>query len=230
LSTPVTILRVVHSAVVTIPAPALISGTVVPRALRRGADRRRTTVNETWVTVVGNVASDVSWKRTPNGGEVANFRLMSTERRYDAESGSWEDGLRVAVRVSCWRRLGENVRACVAKGDPVVVRGRLAVREFEVDGVRRTSTEIEARSVGHDLARVCAKVAPAEPAAGGRPVLDVTGLAVLEEPPAQPADADPDADEMPTPIGTLLGASAGVGAVDAENDGDDRRAGRALAS
>ena len=111
-------------------------------------------MNETWVTVVGNVASDVSWRRTPNGAEVANFRLMSSERRFEAESGSWEDGLRLAVRVNCWRRLGENVRACVTKGDPVVVRGKLTTREFEVDGVRRSSTEIEARAVGLDLARV----------------------------------------------------------------------------
>ena len=146
-------------------------------------------MNETWVTVVGNVASDVSWRRTQNGGEVANFRVMSTERRFDAESASWEDGLRVAVRVNCWRRLGENVRACITKGDPVVVRGRLSVREFEVDGARRTSLEIEARSVGLDLARVTAKVVPTESAAAGRSVVDVTDLVVVEEgTPTTPSD------------------------------------------
>jgi single-strand DNA-binding protein len=137
-------------------------------------------MNETWVTVVGNVASDVSWRRTPNGHEVANFRLMSTERRFDAESGSWEDGNRVAVSVACWRRLSENVRACVTKGDPVVVHGRLHVREYEVDGVRRTSTDIDARSVGLDLARVSAKVVPSKAVGSERPVADVTGLAVVD--------------------------------------------------
>lgn len=138
-------------------------------------------MNETWVTVVGNVASDVSWRRIPNGNEVANFRLMSTERRFDAENGAWEDGPRVAVRVNCWRRLGENVRTCVAKGDPVVVRGKLSVREYEADGVRRTSTEIEARSVGLDLARVSAKVVPTEAPAPARSIVDLTGLAVGDE-------------------------------------------------
>lgn len=137
-------------------------------------------MNETWVTVVGNVASDVNWRRTPNGNEVANFRLMSTERRFDPESGSWEDGNRVAVGVSCWRRLGENIRTCLAKGDPVLVRGKLHVREYEMDGVRRTSTEIEARSVGLDLARVRAKVVPAEAAGSGRSVVDVSGLTVVD--------------------------------------------------
>jgi single-strand DNA-binding protein len=184
-------------------------------------------VNETWVTVVGNVASDVSWRRTQNGTEVANFRLMSTERRFDAESGSWEDGLRVAVRVNCWRRLGENVRACVTKGDPVVVRGRLTVREFEVDGVRRSSTEIEARTVGLDLARVCAKVVPPESAGAGRSVVDVTGLVVVDD--GAPA-ADPEDMGAGSPVGAPLVASvSGESAAGAE-DGGGLLEGSALAS
>ena len=183
-------------------------------------------VNETWTTVVGNVASDVSWRRTPNGGEVANFRVMSTERRFDAETGSWQDGARLAVRVNCWRRLGEHVRTCVAKGDPVVVHGKLSVREYEADGVRRTSTEIEARSVGLDLARVPAKVVSTESAPGGRPVLDVTALTVLEErTPGVEAGEDHTSEPAASPAGSPFeGAVAGealVGGADGEDDTDD---------
>jgi len=184
-------------------------------------------VNETWVTVVGNVASDVSWRRTQNGAEVANFRLMSSERRFEAESGSWEDGLRLAVRVNCWRRLGENVRACVTKGDPVVVRGKLTTREFEVDGVRRSSTEIDARAVGLDLARVCAKVVPPEPVAAGRSVVDVTGLVVVDEgaPGAESLDRD-----AGTPLGATLAGSADGEQATGEDDGVGVLGGPALAS
>ena len=169
-------------------------------------------MNETWVTVVGNVASDVSWRRTPNGHEVANFRLMSTERRFDAENGSWEDGNRVAVSVACWRRLSENVRACVKKGDPVVVHGRLHVREYEVDGVRRTSTDIDARSVGLDLARVPAKVVPTKAAGADRSIVDVSGLTVVESG-TGPAGASEEG---------LVGAARDGGS---EDDGDDEFAG-----
>lgn len=158
-------------------------------------------VNETWVTVVGNVASDVSWRRTPNGGEVANFRLMSTERRYDSESGSWEDGNRVAVRVACWRKLGENVRTCVAKGDPVVVRGKLYVREYEADGVRRSSTEIEARSVGLDLSRVRAKVVPVDGSGPGRAIVDVSGLTVVDGSGGLPGSEEMFVGEAPAEVG-----------------------------
>jgi single-strand DNA-binding protein len=53
--------------------------------------------------------------------------------------------------VSCWRTLADHVVASVHKGDPVVVAGRLRVREW-TDGDRQgTHVDIEARSVGHDL-------------------------------------------------------------------------------
>jgi single-strand DNA-binding protein len=58
------------------------------------------------------------------------------------------------VRVNCWRRLAEGVVASIKVGDPVVVHGRLYTREWTTeDGQRRTAYELEAVSVGHDLAR-----------------------------------------------------------------------------
>ncbi len=184
-------------------------------------------MNETWVTVVGNVASDVSWRRTSGGAEVANFRLMSSERRFEAESGSWEDGARLAVRVNCWRRLGDNVRTCVTKGDPVVVRGKLITRDFEVDGVRRSSTEIEARAVGLDLSRVAAKVVPTETRAVGRSVVDVTDLVVVDE---GPSAAQPDDRGVGYPVGAALGGSLAGGTAADEEDGAGLLGGSALAS
>ena len=121
-------------------------------------------MNETWVTIVGNVAGDVTKRRTASG-DVVNFRVMSSERRYDSATGEWQDGAQFAARVTCWRRLAENVHKCVVKGDPVVINGKLAVREYEVDGQRRSSTEIEARSVGLDLRKVAAGVVPDDRAA-----------------------------------------------------------------
>jgi single-strand DNA-binding protein len=153
---------------------------------------------------------------------------MSSERRFEAESGSWEDGLRLAVRVNCWRRLGDNVRACVTKGDPVVVRGKLITRDFEVDGVRRSSTEIEARAVGLDLARVAAKVVPAEPAAAaGRSVVDVTGLAVVDE---GASAVESDEQGTDSSVGAALAASVAGGTAPGDEDGAGLLGGSALAS
>ncbi|MEV6210328.1 single-stranded DNA-binding protein [Kitasatospora sp. NPDC051914] len=110
-------------------------------------------MNETLVTIVGNVASTVTYAQTPAGVPVANFRMATTERRFDRGSGDWVDGETTWVTVVAWRWLATNVVSSVNKGDPVVVSGRLRVREWGEEGARRTAVEIDARSVGHDLTR-----------------------------------------------------------------------------
>ncbi|WP_078660836.1 single-stranded DNA-binding protein [Streptomyces sp. NRRL B-24484] len=110
-------------------------------------------MNETLVTIVGNVASTVTYAQTPAGVPVANFRMATTERRFDRGTGDWVDGETTWVTVVAWRWLATNLVSSVNKGDPVVVSGRLRVREWGEEDRRRTAVEIDARSVGHDLSR-----------------------------------------------------------------------------
>lgn len=110
-------------------------------------------MNETLVTIVGNVASAVTYGQTTAGVPVANFRMATTERRFDRGAGDWVDGETSWVTVVAWRRLATNVVSSVNKGDPVMVSGRLRIREWGEEAGRRTAVEIDARSVGHDLAR-----------------------------------------------------------------------------
>ncbi|BAJ31232.1 MULTISPECIES: single-stranded DNA-binding protein [Kitasatospora] len=110
-------------------------------------------MDEALVTIVGNAASGVTYRETPGGVAVANFRLAARERRYDRERGDWTEGETTWVTVVAWRRLAVNVVSSVNKGDPLLVSGRLRVREWGEEGSRRTEVEIDARSVGHDLAR-----------------------------------------------------------------------------
>lgn len=115
-------------------------------------------MNETVVTVVGHVASDPTLRATSSGVKVASFRLASTERRYDKGLGLWRDGDTTFFSVSCWRAAAENVADSVQKGQPVVVHGRLRSRTYDdKDGVSRTSLEVEASTVGHDLTRGVAR-------------------------------------------------------------------------
>jgi single-strand DNA-binding protein len=112
-------------------------------------------VNDTNIVVVGNVLTAPEWRRTASTNTlVANFRVASTSRRMDRESGRWVDGNQFRVRVNCWRRLAEGVAASVRVGDPVVVSGRLFTRDWaDADGNPRITYELEAVSVGHDLSR-----------------------------------------------------------------------------
>ncbi|WP_063838297.1 single-stranded DNA-binding protein [Saccharothrix sp. ST-888] len=110
-------------------------------------------MNETLVTMVGNVASTVSYAETSAGVPVANFRMAATERRFDRATGDWVDGETSWITVVAWRRLAANVVSSVSKGDPVVVSGRLRIREWGEEDRRRSAVEIDARVVGHDLGR-----------------------------------------------------------------------------
>jgi single-strand DNA-binding protein len=114
---------------------------------------------DTYVTVVGNALTAPEWRRTTGSQAlVANFKVASTSRRYDKDSGRWVDGDSLRVRVTCWRRLAEGVASSVMVGDPLVVTGRMYTRDWTTeDGQRRVSYELEAAAVGHDLSRGRAK-------------------------------------------------------------------------
>lgn len=94
----------------------------------------------------------------PGGGLKASFRLARTERRFDAESKTWCDGATLYLQVTCRRIIAERVMAVLEKGDPVIVRGRLVTHEWEKDGKRQSRIEMEATSVGPDLALCSASV------------------------------------------------------------------------
>lgn len=153
--------------------------------------RRESAVNETSVTMVGNVASEIRTNRTQEGLTVSSFRLACTSRRFTRARG-WVDGDTTFVTVVCWRHLGEHVASCFGKGEPVIVVGRLRVREWTAaDGRTGKEVEVEAQTAGHDLSRgTSAFVRSARPA-GQQGVAGeaVTAEAVTAEAQVAPAAA-----------------------------------------
>lgn len=121
-------------------------------------------VNETMVTLVGTVASEVALSTASTGFSRAVFRMVSVERRFDRDLGRFVDGDRLFVSVTCWRGLAENVRASLGRGDPVVVTGKLRLHELRTEDVRRTHLSVEASAVGPNLLWCTA-----EPRRGGGP-------------------------------------------------------------
>lgn len=129
-------------------------------------------MNETMVTLVGNAATAVEFRETATGG-MARFRFAVTPRRRDRETQLWTDGPTSFYTVWAWRTLAANLAGSVAIGEPLLVHGRLKVREEEREGGRRTFVDVEAVAVGHDLSRGTAafrRVVRTEPAltASGR--------------------------------------------------------------
>jgi single-strand DNA-binding protein len=110
-------------------------------------------MNDTMMTIVGNVVDTPRLRQTKNGHVVTNFRIASTSRRFDREQGTWVDDSTLFITVTCWRGFGQNVDKSLHKGQPVLVYGRYYMREYKVEEQLRTSYELEAVAVGHDLAR-----------------------------------------------------------------------------
>jgi len=111
-------------------------------------------INDANVDLAGFVASEPSFKLLDNGTSTAKLRVAYTERRFNRETGEWGDGPTSFVTVLCWRTLADNVAVCLRKGEPVLVRGRLRVREYQdTEGRPRAVTEVDASSIGHDLSR-----------------------------------------------------------------------------
>jgi len=107
-----------------------------------------------YVTLVGFVAQDPIQRPTKNGVLVTDLRVGATPRVQDRVTNEWRDGDTSYYDVSCWRRLGDNVRASLRKGDPVMIKGKFRTRTFtDKAGVSRTVIDIMADTVGHDLNR-----------------------------------------------------------------------------
>lgn len=131
-------------------------------------------MNEAQVTVIGYVASTPRLVVTKAGRFVTNMRVGVTPRKQDKETGQWSDGDSSYVTVTCWRALATNVASCLRKGDPVVVKGRMRVREFnDKDGNPRTEVEVDASTMGHDLSRGVAHFLRTKRSPGEAPPLQI---------------------------------------------------------
>ncbi|MCA6096459.1 single-stranded DNA-binding protein [Streptomyces sp. SCA3-4] len=122
-------------------------------------------MNETLVTVVGNVATPPDFREAANGAAVSRFRLAATVRRWDRERAEWTDAYTSFYTVWAWRALAANVVGSVTVGEPLIVQGKLRIQEQEREGKRWLSADIDALSIGHDLARGTSAFRRVSPAA-----------------------------------------------------------------
>lgn len=192
------------------------------------------------LTLTGTIGTDPEYRIDANGLARTSFRLVTNERRRDAD-GTWADVHANWYRITCFSRLAANAQASLRKGERVVVTGRLRLRDFERgDGTEGTSAEITASALGHDLAfatttasrtgradSAASDGASATPASLGPASTDRGGTgtgtgtesvfapsesvqALLGAPAAPDASAGVDDDEIPGPPETLALAFEGT--------------------
>jgi single-strand DNA-binding protein len=108
-------------------------------------------MSDTTITIRGFVATEIKSGTTPGGVATASFRIGSTSRRRDKETGAWMDGHTNWFLVQGYRHLAGSMGCSIRKGQPVIVVGTLKIRSWERDGRVYYSHTIDADAVGHDL-------------------------------------------------------------------------------
>ncbi|GAA2578550.1 single-stranded DNA-binding protein [Winogradskya consettensis] len=123
---------------------------------------------ETTITIVGNLTDDPELRFTPSGAAVAKFRIASTPRTLDRQSGEWKDGEPLFLACNIWREAAEHVAESLQRGARVIVQGRLRQRSYETrEGEKRTVYELEVDEIGPSLRYATAKVQKASRSGGG---------------------------------------------------------------
>ena len=108
-------------------------------------------MNETRITVHGNVVTEPVERHGRNGSIFTTFRVATTPYRRTAD-GRFVDGDTSFYSVIAFNALAANAASALRKGQPVIVEGNLSIKQYVGnDGQPRTSPEIDADHVGHDL-------------------------------------------------------------------------------
>lgn len=106
-------------------------------------------MSDNTITLTGNVTRDPELRYTTGGKAVASFGL-AVNRRYQTNS-EWQEHTSF-FDIVAWGTLGENAAGSLAKGNRIVVSGRMDQRNWETeDGDKRSKLELVADEIGASL-------------------------------------------------------------------------------
>ena len=108
-------------------------------------------MNETRITLHGNVVSEPVERQARNGSPYTTFRVATTPYRRTAD-GRFVDGDTSFYDVIAFNALAANAASALRKGQPIIVEGTLAIKQYVGnDGTPGRSPQIDAAHIGHDL-------------------------------------------------------------------------------
>ena len=90
------------------------------------------------ITIIGNLVEDPTMRFSTEGKAVTRFRM--------AVNG-WKEGEVDFIPVVCFGNVAEKAGEWLKKGKKALVMGRLRIKQYEKDGEKKSSTEIEASEI-----------------------------------------------------------------------------------
>jgi single-strand DNA-binding protein len=104
------------------------------------------------ITMAGTLTADPELNHTDKNVPYVRFTVACNDRRYDPNSGRYEDLDVAFLRCTAWRHLADHIATSLTKGVRVMVTGTLRQRTFDdADGATRTVTEVDVIEVGASL-------------------------------------------------------------------------------
>lgn len=103
-------------------------------------------------TITGLVATTPRHLITADGLAITSFRIACATQKFDRATMKWIDADTNWYTITSFRTLATNVSTSISKGDRVIVSGDIRVRDWDNGTSAGTSVEIEAETIGHDLA------------------------------------------------------------------------------
>ncbi len=91
------------------------------------------------VYLMGRLVADPELRYTQKGAPVCSFRIATTRRFKNRESGETQEET-LFVTIVAWRRQAELVNEFLKKGSAVLIEGRLRSRQWETENKEKRST------------------------------------------------------------------------------------------
>jgi single-strand DNA-binding protein len=96
-------------------------------------------------TLFGNLGADPELRVTPSGTSVLKLRMATTESYLDRNNSRQERTEWHSITV--WGKRGDALAKILAKGDKILIVGRIRTSTYEKNGEKRYRTEIHAEQI-----------------------------------------------------------------------------------
>lgn len=106
------------------------------------------------VTLTGHLVANPILKKVSKTGEIARFRLATSRRRQNTQTGEWESYDTLYIGVECWGQLARNVKMSLRGGMAVIATGFMVTSEWQdKDGLWQSRIILKSTHVGVDLSK-----------------------------------------------------------------------------
>ena len=131
------------------------------------------------VILMGRLTADPELRQTPSGIASCKF-TVAVDRGFKSKDGEKQTDF---IRVTAWRASAEFVSKYFSKGKMIIVEGSLCNNDYEKDGVKHYSMDVQADKVSFGETKGNGSQGGTEPSAANtaEPTVDVGSLDGFEE-------------------------------------------------